>query len=142
MEGSEPMYAGILSVSLCSAVLLVPDRAPIGEEKTPDVETAWYDQLQREGRLTIDTDEGKIVFLPKEIAGRMMMDVTIHLYDAEQKMMGNCRSKAVKLRFDAVKNRIVMELRECKFVSADNRSIEHYSGSVSRTWGRSMPKKK
>jgi hypothetical protein len=141
MEGSEPMYAGILSVSLCSALLLVPDRAPIGEEKTPDVETAWYDQLQRDGSLTIETEEGKIVLLAKGIAGRKLMDVTVRLYDSEEQLWANLRSKEVQLRFDVGKNRIVMDLRECQCVPADNRSIEYFA-SVSRTWGRSMPKKK
>jgi hypothetical protein len=77
------MYAGILSASLCSVLVFVPDRAPIGEEKSPDVETAWYDQLQRDGRLTIETEEGKIVLLAKGIAGRKLMDVTVRLYDSE-----------------------------------------------------------
>jgi hypothetical protein len=138
MEGSEPMYAGILSVSLCSALLLVPDRAPIGEKKSPDVETAWYDQLQCEGRLTIDTREGKIVFLPKNIAGRKMMEVTIHLYDATQKMTGICWSKEAEIRLDAGKNQMVMDLRDGQIFQAD--------GSIgfteSQTWVRSMPTRK
>jgi hypothetical protein len=138
MEGSEPMYAGILSVRLCSALLFVPDRAPIGEEKTPGVETAWYDQLQREGRLTIETDDGKIVFLSRKIAGRKMMDVTIMMYDAAQKLTATCWSKEAELRHDAGKNRMVMEFREGHIKQAD--------GSVGftelRVWDRSMPKKK
>jgi hypothetical protein len=138
MEGSEPMYAGILSVSLCSALLLVPDRAPIGEKKSPDVETAWYDQLQRQGSLTIETEEGKIVLLAKGIAGRKMMDVTIRSYDAEQHLTGICCSKEAKLRIDARKNRILMDLREGECVQAD-RSIGFFE---LRIWGRSMPKKR
>jgi hypothetical protein len=136
------MYAGIMSVSLCSALLLVPDRAPIDEEKTPNVETEWYDQLQRDSSLTIETEEGKLVLLAKGIAGRKMMEVTIRLYDAEQQLTAICRSKEAELRFDLGKNRIVMDLRDCQCVSAGNRTIEYVAGSVSRTWGRSMPKKK
>jgi hypothetical protein len=106
------MNAGILSLTLCSALLAVPDRPPIGGEITAGVESGWYQQLQRDGRVTIPILQGKIVVVAKQITNRTLMSPTIEVYN-EEGPKWTFKAKQAELRFDAKQNVILLDLRDC-----------------------------
>jgi hypothetical protein len=115
------MFAGILSLSLCSALVAVPDRAPLGETITPDIEKEWHDQLRRNGRVTIKLKKGEIVLHAKVVLDRRLKDVVIR-WDDNEGRDNECPvvAKEAEIRFDAGRNRLVLRLRDGCARTADS----------------------
>ena len=98
------MYPAVLSLCMYSALCVVPDRTAPDQPKTPDVEATWCDQLRREGRISVNLEGGRVVFVPTGNKGRKLLVVTIMRYDDKKGLIRVSTATEAELRFDATRH--------------------------------------
>lgn len=114
------MYPAVLSLCMYSTLCAVPDRPSPDEPNVPDVEARWYDQLRREGSLTVNLDiGGRIVIVPNGIVNRKLLDVVITRYDDKGNALFMARADEVELRLNATKRFLVLTFDKIHITSLD-----------------------
>jgi hypothetical protein len=125
------MFAAVLALSLCATPGLVPDRAPLGQEKTHDLEERMYDHFAQHGRLGFRLKSGWVEIAGKEVKDRKFIDVTITRYDDNRRPWIVYRAKECEVRYGSKDQReVIFCVRHCHFQMAPPAGLKRTFSSL------------
>ena len=130
------MFVRALYISITVTCLLATSPLSTAQEKKPDLEKKWYDELARELVAEVPLDHGKLVFTTKELKNRKLFRPIILRYDAKEKVEYVIWAEEAEIRFDAKEHAIALAVKDCQ--------IHRFDGAIAwvegKTWVLPLPK--